>query len=236
MNNSRIKNINTAGKFGRYITIFLIIIAISAFVMTAIGTAAAIAVSKQEVNVKVQTNFDVTSNGNIFDKLKNYMSVGDLENIEDLAKYDGQTIKVDDEDISEITVTQIDNGYSVNAKTNEITLTTKNLIGNLVLTLVYIASIIFALFMFRNLMKIMSTCETPFAEDVIKRMTTFANSLVPVAILSMITKGFWDSFNTGNMFNFNIDFGVVLLVAVVYVLVMIFKYGAELQQEADETL
>ena len=104
------------------------------------------------------------------------------------------------------------------------------------LTLVYIASIIFALFMFRNLMKIMSTCETPFAEDVIKRMTTFANSLVPVAILSMITKGFWESFNSGNMFDFNIDFGVVLLVAVVYVLVMIFKYGAELQQEADETL
>ena len=29
MNNSRIRNINTAGKFGRYITIFLIIIAIA---------------------------------------------------------------------------------------------------------------------------------------------------------------------------------------------------------------
>lgn len=236
MNDSRIKNINTAGKFGRYITIFLIIIAISAFVMTAIGTAAAIAVSKQEVNVKVQTNFDITSNGNIFEKLKNYMSIGDLENIEELAKLDGQTIKVDDEDIDEITVNQIENGYSVNAKTHEITLTTKNLIGNLVVTLVYIACVIFALFMFRNLMKVMSTCETPFAEDVIKRMTTFANSLVPVAILSMINNSFWESFNSGNMFDFNIDFGTVLLVGVVYVLVMIFRYGADLQREADETL
>ena len=234
--NSRIKNINTAGKFGRYITIFLIIIAISAFVMTAIGTAAAIAVSKEEVNIKVQTDFDISSNGNIFGKLKNFMSVGDLENIEDLAKLDGQTIKVNDDDISEVTVTQIDNGYSVNAKTNEITLTTKNLIGNLVVTLIYIGTIIFALFMFSNFTKTLSKCETPFAEDVIRRMTTFANSLVPVAIFSVFNKSFWESFNSANMFSIDFDFGVLLLVAVVYVLVMIFKYGAELQHEADETL
>ena len=103
-------------------------------------------------------------------------------------------------------------------------------------TLIYIGTIIFALFMFSNFTKTLSKCETPFAEDVISRMTTFANSLVPVAILSVFNKSFWESFNSANMFSIDFDFGVLLLVAVVYVLVMIFKYGAELQHEADETL
>jgi len=35
---------------------------------------------------------------------------------------------------------------------------------------------------------------------------------------------------------FSIDLGVVLVVLIVLVLVSIFKYGAVLQQESDETL
>jgi len=35
---------------------------------------------------------------------------------------------------------------------------------------------------------------------------------------------------------FGIDFGVVLIILIVFALVYIFKYGAVLQQESDETL
>lgn len=236
MNESKIKNINTAGKVGYIITVFLLIIAISAFVTTAIATAASIALSNQQVDVKLHTSIDVTSDGNIFKTLNKFLSVDGIEDLNDLAALDGQTIELEDSDLSEVTVSKINNGYAVDLKTNEVSLTTKTLIGNLVVTLLFIGCIICSLYMFRTLMKELKVCETPFSENVIKRMTNFAYSLIPTAVLSMLNDSFWQSLNSTNPFNFNLNLGTILLVAVVFVLILIFKYGAQLQQESDETL
>lgn len=78
-------------------------------------------------------------------------------------------------------------------------------------------------------------CETPFTESIIKKMHRLAISLIPTCILGGIAQGMAEGFMTGD-FTFNIDLGVVLAVLVVLVLTNVFKYGAMLQQESDETL
>lgn len=88
-----------------------------------------------------------------------------------------------------------------------------------------------------SLCKSFRDCQSPFEENVIRRMQNLAIALIPWTIISTVTNSVTDSI-TNNKFNlkFTVDLGVVLVVLVVLILVYIFKYGAVLQQESDETL
>ena len=88
-----------------------------------------------------------------------------------------------------------------------------------------------------SLCKSFRDCKSPFEENVIRRMQNLAIALIPWTIISTVTNSVTDSI-TNNKLNlkFTVDLGVVLVVLVVLILVYIFKYGAVLQQESDETL
>lgn len=88
-----------------------------------------------------------------------------------------------------------------------------------------------------GLCKAFRDCETPFEENVIKKMQRVAICLIPWALVSSVSDSITNSFMHGG-FNWtvSIDLGVVLVVVLVLILVYIFKYGAVLQQESDETL
>ena len=80
-------------------------------------------------------------------------------------------------------------------------------------------------------------CETPFDAKVIKKMQNLAISLIPWTIVSSVSDSVMASFLQGGLqFQFNLDLSVALVVLIVFILVYIFKYGAILQQESDETL
>lgn len=88
-----------------------------------------------------------------------------------------------------------------------------------------------------KLCKAFRDCDSPFAENVIRKMQNLAYALIPWTIVSIITDTIMASV-TSNKFSmtFSVDLGVVLTVLLVLVLAYIFKYGAVLQQESDETL
>lgn len=88
-----------------------------------------------------------------------------------------------------------------------------------------------------GLCKAFRDCTSPFEENVIKKMQRLAIALIPWTIISSLTDSIQTSVMSGAMqWSLSIDLGVVLVVLVVLVLVYIFKYGAVLQQESDETL
>ena len=88
-----------------------------------------------------------------------------------------------------------------------------------------------------SLCKAFRDCESPFEENVVRKMRNLAYSLIPWAIFSTITNSVADSLLMNKVsVNFTVDLGVIMIVLVVFVLVHIFKYGAMLQQESDETL
>ena len=68
-------------------------------------------------------------------------------------------------------------------------------------------------------------------------MQNLAYALIPWTVVTTISNSISDSvMNHKISLNFTLDLGVVLIGLVVLVLVHIFKYGAVLQQESDETL
>ncbi len=87
-----------------------------------------------------------------------------------------------------------------------------------------------------GLCKAFRDCESPFEENVIKKMQHFAYSLIPWTIGSSGITGVKNLLLGESGFILSVDLWMVLIVLVVFMLVSIFKYGAVLQQESDETL
>lgn len=236
MKNKGIKGINTAGLIGYIISVLLSIAVIATMVITGIGTAGAIAIADKEIKVNMSTAIDISATGDFLGTLNKFMKVGEVENLEDIITEDGKTVKVDDSDLSEVSAYKTENGFLVNAKTNEKVFTIKNIIVNLVATFIFLITVEIAVHFLASLMKALRKCETPFCESVIKSMSRFAISLIPTVFMNMVCGGMWSSLFSGSGFAMTVNLGSVMLVAVIFLLIAVFKYGALLQQESDETL
>ena len=236
MKNKGIKGINTAGLIGYIISVLLSIAVIATMVITGIGTAGAIAIADKEIKVNMSTAIDISATGDFLGTLNKFMKVGEVENLEDIITEDGKTVKVDDSDLSEVSAYKTENGFLVNAKTNEKVFTIKNIIVNLVATFIFLLTVEIAVHFLASLMKALRKCETPFCESVIKSMSRFAISLIPTVFMNMVCGGMWSSLFSGSGFAMTVNLGSVMLVAVIFLLIAVFKYGALLQQESDETL
>ena len=233
MENTSIKKINIAGKVGYIISILLIVCTIVGMVGIGICTAGAIAIANDNINVKMDTNININSTGNFLSKLNSFIFI---DGVKDLNTLTEEGVKVNDKDIAELSVKEENGGLIVNDKTNEITISMKKIIIALISAFIFLGAVTVSLYMVKALMKSLKNCETPFSEEVIKNMTRFANSLVCVVALNIILSGFWSSFTPGMSYKTSINLGSVLLVAVIYILITVFKYGAQLQRESDETL
>ena len=92
------------------------------------------------------------------------------------------------------------------------------------------------IFIYR-LCKAFSKCESPFTDEIIKKMKQLAFSLIPWVVLSNITNNLlWNAFSAGGVLNININFTMIIVVLLILALAYIFQYGAVLQRESDETL
>ena len=236
MENTSIKKINTAGKIGYIISIILIVFTIASMVAIGICMVGAITIANNDINVKMATTINVNSTGNFLKKLNSLVFINGVEDLGTLTENGKTGIKLNDSDISEISVIEEEGGIVVNAKTNEVTISMKEIIMALVAVFIYIGAVTVTLYMLKALMKSLKNCETPFSDEVIKNMSKLAKSLVCLVILSTIAGGFKSLINTGTRFEFSINLGNIILVAIVYVLITVFKYGAKLQQESDETI
>ena len=234
MKNSSIKKINTAGLIGYIVSIILIVFTITAMVFIGIATAGAITIAKDDINVKVDTNININSKGNFLGKLNSFMGIDGVKDLNDLTNE--KNVKLNDSTLSEITTEEKDGGFAINAKTNEITISMKRIVVSLISAFIFFAALTVTLHMVKVLMNALRKCETPFSEKVIKSMTRFSISLICTVVLGFVNSGFWSSLRTGGSYTFSINIGSLLLVAVIYILVVVFKYGAELQKESDETL
>ena len=95
----------------------------------------------------------------------------------------------------------------------------------------------FAFHFAAKLCKQFKCCTTPFTQEISKGLMNLAWSLIPLAVISGLMKSVTDSIITGRFdFSLEIDLTYVLLVLCVFMLSIIFSYGAELQAQSDETL
>ena len=122
----------------------------------------------------------------------------------------------------------------------------RNALGAIWAGLVGIASAIVALVMFLKLSDAFRVCRSPFDEAVIRRMNIFAWTLIVCAVVGSFAGSAAQSAvmafqNAGihvgaKNFGVSLDLYPIFAALIVFFLCMVFRYGAQLQKEADETL
>lgn len=106
-------------------------------------------------------------------------------------------------------------------------------VGKVVLTILSVLSIIASIGLFVTLTR----CDSPFRPELVQKLHRFGWALLPVALLSSISRSLSNAFlSAGQGTCVTVDWGVLLAFVVTLCLVTVFRYGVQLQQESDETL
>ena len=217
MKDQTIRNINDLGKVSRIIIIFFKIFAIVGIVCSLTGGIIAAVIPGDSIQMRGSAEADV---------------------IVDLDKLPGKVFSVDEgSDSINLFGTDLSISFKENEKTDEGTVYKMNASAGkmkyshlkplIVLGLfgmaVFCTLVLIALIFGQKLAKALSVCDSPFEEKVIKAMMNFGKSLIPMAVFFVLLYGLS-------------GVGTALAVLVVILFIQIFKYGAKLQKESDETL
>lgn len=231
MKNEAILKINKFGKIGSIIALVAkILVGIGIFFLL-ISSIACLVMPKDLVDVRVSKNVGVTVN---MDNLG--LDFTDEEWEAAQAEFEMEaTLAGEELDMEDITFE--DKQIVISETTDEKNLTIRNFGWLLLLLTAGLAMVMVLLFFVSALCKAFRDCESPFEEKVIKKMQNLSYSLIPWALISTVTQSVADSLANNNFsITVGVDLGVILIILIVFALTYIFKYGAVLQQESDETL
>ena len=231
-----IKKINQIGKVGCIISTVAQVFAIIGLVGVLIGSVVMAVFPKEAITVTLRGTADVNLNLN---RLGGTMiTEQQIQELKDLNVQDEETsFEMND---SEYLITNIEpapDGVKISAETSDVTLDLKALTWPLISALLYMIMTIVTIHFIKSLCKEIKVCESPFSEGVITKIKRLAYSLIPWVFISGITDSIAGSAFTGKVnVDLNIELGMVMVVLIVLALAYIFRYGAVLQQESDETL
>ena len=239
--NQNIKKINGIGKAGRIIAGILAVCMIIVGVFALAGTVVAAVLPKDSLEITVNADADVKTKGEFLTAIKDAIVKGNEEGTGNVGfdVNDGKTdVVVAQSDLfKEAHITDTGDGLNVKLDSQNMSFNLGRLTYAMCVTVVNIICIIITLFMIKHLMKSLEICQTPFNTDVIGNMKKFAYSLIPFVVLRTVSDSAWESLFSKNFdFSIGVDFTVVLGILIVFMLIMIFSYGAELQKQSDETL
>ena len=230
MENNIQTKVNRIGKAGRIISIILIVLlSIGAFGLL-LGGVVCVALPKDSVQVSVQPNVDVKVNRSLMGE--------EWANIDAFLEEVGEKVG---KDLDMVTFEKAADGLMVHVQPelgeDAPTFGIRDALKAIWAGLITVASAIVTVVMFLKLCKAFQVCRSPFDEPVIKRMNVFAWTLIVCAVVGSIAGAAASAAlaGFGNM-NFNLSLTPIFIALVVFFLCMIFRYGATLQQEADETL
>lgn len=232
MKEESIAKINKFGRGAVKFTIFIKVCLIIAIVGVSIAIVAVAVLPKDLVKFEIDGNAKIyvdpsTVNVDIsdddFTKIKDEVQVGELT----VGTTDYENVSVEKED-GNIVVTGT-------GETKMITL--RDFVAPLVMVLLAVVAVYVTMVFAGKLFKAIRDCETPFSEEVINRLNKLAYSFIPWIFLPSIAESCIEAIFTGST-NTSISFNLetLLFVLTIFALVNIFKYGAILQKESDETL
>ncbi len=146
------------------------------------------------------------------------------------------TLMVNSDEFSQVSVEQTEDGAVMTMATEPVAIFSPvKCIVFMVCTLIYLAAVFVSVTFIMKLCRELRDCETPFSEAVIQRMKQVSISLIPWVVTAPFATASMNSLVTGG-FDVTFELGSFVLVFIVFALTQIFKYGAMLQQESDETL
>ena len=246
MKEDAIKRIHTIGRVGVIITNIYRVLIIVLMLIILVGTIGLFMIPKDlltlqfdsTVNLQIDPSAvpgdssDATVKNNLI-SLSSLFEAGSLF----LVYADGTTIPIT---VSTLDTTQYEDGMHLDVRTTTPqtrTLTMQDLAWLLVVVLLYLVMSLVTICFIGSLCTAVRYCDSPFDATIIRRMTSFAFSLIPWVFLSSLVNSVSNSITTGGPHvSLSINLGMILIILVIFALTLIFKYGAVLQQESDETL
>ena len=230
------KKINTIAKVGRILATIAAVFMILGCIASAVGIGVTASMPKDSLMVDVTGIADVTAKGEVLESI--------TDAIIDSAKGGKGKVMLGDSNVAigdvedsipeGVTAQKTDKGFTLSVENKRLNISTQAITTVLIFSFLNTVCLTVVLFMIRALMKSIEKCETPFCNDVIRKMKNFGYSLIPLAVLSGTSENTWNILDVG--VHAGIDLKVVFVILVVFMLVMVFSYGAELQKQSDETL
>ncbi|MBQ4425860.1 MAG: hypothetical protein II882_09035 [Lachnospiraceae bacterium] len=221
------RKINTIGKVWRILTIIAKVIVIVGIVCLALIGTLSLVLPKDSVKISLSgaAQFEISE--------KLYKG-----KIPVISSIDGMDITLAGEDFETVSVEETDEGVRVNMASDGYTLDMRSVFRACLIGLIYLTAVLVMLCFLKSLMTEFKNCDTPFSDGVIRKMTNFAWSLVPMGVLSGFSGSDWALLlnKAGGRFHFSLNLSVVLVVLILFAIVQVFKYGAQLQLQSDETL
>ena len=235
MKNNSIVKINKMGKVGHIIAKVLRILVIIAISAVSIAFIACAVLPKDLVSVRIDGQAEVIVDIGTFGTTIPEKDQGKItEKFEDggYASFDmnGAEYRLD-------SIEATDTEVKVDASAKGISFNLSNILAPLFTVILTLVMTLITINFADKVCKAFRDCLTPFEENVIVNMRKFAFSLIPWAVLSNLSSSAVKALYTGDFDIFiGVDIGMVAIVLVLLALTYIFKYGAELQKESDETL
>ncbi len=230
MENNIQTKVNKIGKAGKIVSIILIVLLSIGALGLVLGGIVCTVLPKDAVQVSVQPNVDVLVNKSLAGDNWDWATVEEM--------LDEANAKVGEE-FDGVKLEKTENGLMVHVRDLDAldNFGVRDALKAIWAGLIGIASAIVTMVMFLKLCKAFQVCRSPFEEPVIQRMTTFAWTLIVCAVVSCLARASVAAILTSwQRMSVNLNMTSVFTALIVFFLAMIFRYGAQLQQEADETL
>lgn len=229
MKEQAVQKINKIGKFSNVIVLICKILAGLGISILLLASIACLLIPKDSIHIisEERVAFEI-----------DYSRFGMLSNMEEATEQweTGMAgLLIDGKEMDEV---EIDGDMVyVTSEGQQFVLDLHNLAGKLFVLVIMLILVMVTLVFAGSLCKAFRDCHSPFEENIIKKMQHFAYSLIPWTIVSSVIESIERNImSSGHIVSVSIDVGMILVVMVVFMLVSIFKYGAVLQQESDETL
>lgn len=237
------KKVNRIGLAGRIISIILIVMMAAACFGLLVGGVALAVLPREAVTIGAASDIEI----NVQKKLLGPF-VKDLPE-EKLTEINAE-LNLNGKEYADMKMEQTEDELKFTARSERFELDLSRLASAVFTGLIYCAAMLVVFIFLLKLCTAFHRCESPFDDLVIKRMNVFAWVLVGCAVVASIAEGIVNALldrtldlsfalnpsdmNTG--FNVSFSFAPILIALIVLFLTVVFRYGAQLQKESDETL
>ena len=253
MNSSTLAKVHKFGKVGKVIITIFLVISILATVALCAATVFVAKLPEDAVTVKVTNNAEFRVNEKNFPLFwdivsDNFSYSSDTDPGEILMNENGEIMPPENQEF-EAELDLLRNNYYkaiihtdggtkvVEAQSSPSEYRSGEFLKLIVSMTLLLVSIVVMLFLLRRMFAVLAVCDSPFCEDFVKKMSAFGYSLLPGALFDTIGETLSESFlSAGRSIDIRIQGGVLIAFAVTMFLVMVFRYGVQLQKESDETL
>ena len=226
------RKIKAIGKVCKILSKVMTVLMIIATAALLIAGTVLVAIPGDKIAADVSGEANVTVYGEWIDKVPQDQIDGLSEQIEE------GKIKININANRVKGVEQDGDSIVLHAQTGSAHFTLRRVGGALLLYSLIPGALIAVFIMLGKLMKALQEGDSPFTDEVVKRMTGFAISLIPFAVLKPTSGGIASALLTTGDFdiNFGVDLSTAFAALIIILLIMIFRYGAQIQKESDETL